>query len=271
MKNLKFLALIAIAAAICACSPQKRVIYFQDAQDNAAIKVATDNQVRIKPHDRLTVVVSSQNPELAAPFNSNSSFNSLSNNPAGSYSNNGLQSVQVRTVDGNGNLFIPIIGNVYCVGKTRHELATEIADKIVKGGYINDPSVNIQFADMKISVLGEVTRPGHFDITRDKVSILEALAMAGDMTIYGNRENVSVVRNENGESKIYQINLLKADSFSSPGFYLQSNDVVYVQPNRYKAATAEINQNRSFWISIVSTLISAATLVISIMALKPFE
>ncbi len=268
MKTFRYIALIAVAAAVCACAPQKRVIYFQDVENNAAVQTAADNQVRIRPHDRLTIVVSSQDPELAAPFNSASSYNSLSSNPAGYNSSNGINSLQVRTVESDGKLYMPIIGNIYCEGKTREELAAEIAEMIRKGGYINDAVVNIQFADMKISVLGEVVRPGHFDIKRDKISVLEALAMAGDMTIYGNRANVSVVRNENGESKIYKLNLLQSDSFSSPAFYLQSNDVVYVQPNRYKAATAEINQNRSFWISITSTLISAATLILSIISLS---
>ncbi len=267
MKNFRNLALVAVAVAICACAPQKRVIYFQDTENNMALNVVADNQIKIKPLDRLTVVVSSQDPELAAPFNATSSYNSLSSNPMGNTSSNGVNSLQVRTVDENGNLYMPIIGNVKCSGKTRTELAADIADKIIKGGYINDAVVNIQFADMKISVLGEVVRPGHFDIKRDNVSVLEALAMAGDMTIYGNRENVSVVRNENGESKIYKLNLLHSDAFASPAFYLQQNDVVYVQPNRYKAATSEINQNRSFWISITSTLISVATLVLSIISI----
>ena len=118
---------------------------------------------------------------------------------------------------------------------------------------------------MKVFVLGEVARPGQYDITRDKITILEALAMAGDMTIFGNRANVSVHRNENGENKAYVLDLLKSECFTSPGFYLQQGDVVYVQPNRYKAATAEINQNRNFWLSIVSTLLSATSIIIAVL------
>ena len=120
---------------------------------------------------------------------------------------------------------------------------------------------------MKLFVLGEVARPGQFDVTRDKITVLEALAMAGDMTIFGNRTNVSVIRKVQGseQNKVYQLNLLSAEAMSSPAYYLQQGDVVYVQPNKYKAATSEINQNRTFWLSIVSTLITAASLTLTII------
>ena len=267
MKQLfKTLAVVILAAMFASCNSTKRVIY--NFKNEEAIKtVLADGQIRIKPHDRLTVVVSSQNPELAAPFNAASSFNSMTTNPLGASSVNGLQSVQVLTVDDKGLLEMPIIGKIDCNGKTRSEIANDIAKKIIEGGYISDAQVNIQFADMKFFVLGEVEHPGQFDITRDKVTVLEALAMAGDMTIYGNRENVTVIRRTENEKKheIYELNFLEGDQLSSPAYYLQQGDVVYVQPNKYKAATAEINQNRTFWISIASTLITATSLVLTIV------
>ncbi len=266
MKHIRLLLLAVVAVGICACSPQKRIIYLQDIADNSEFKLPNESQIRIKPLDRLTVVVSSKDSELAYPFNTATSYNSLTNSPYGSSNVNGTQSLQIRTVNEQGYLYMPIIGEIYCAGKTRSELAEEIANKIIAGGYISDATVNIQFADMKVFVMGEVARPGQFDITRDRINLLEALAMAGDMTIYGNRTNVSVIRNENGTNKVYVMDLLNSDMFSSPGYFLQQGDVVYVQPNRYKSATAEINQNRSFWISIASTLLTATSLVISILA-----
>jgi polysaccharide export outer membrane protein len=268
MKQLfKTLAVVILAAMLAGCNSTKRVIY--NFKNEEAIKtVLADGQIRIKPHDRLTVVVSSQNPELAAPFNAASSFNSMSLNPLGSSSVNGMQSVQVLTVDDKGLLEMPIIGKIDCNGKTRAEIANDIAKKIIDGGYISDAQVNIQFADMKFFVLGEVQRPGQFDITRDKVTVLEALAMAGDMTIYGNRENVTVVRKEQGQTKTYVVNLLDTGCFSSPAYYLQQGDVVYVQPKKQRAASGEINQNRNLVISIVSTLISAASLIVTILKIK---
>ena len=265
MKITKFIYLVMWALLLSSCTAIQRTAYIQDVQDNAAVNVAHESQIRIKPHDRLTVVVSSKDPELASPFNVMTSYNSLTNSPMGQTSVNGSQSLQIRTVGADGNLYMPIIGNVQCVGKTRTELADVIAKRIIDGGYIADAAVNIQFADMKLFVMGEVARPGEFDVTRDQVTILEALAMAGDMTIYGNRENVTVVRKENGQTKTYRVNLLDAQCFASPAYYLQQGDVVYVQPKKQRAATGEINQNRSFWISIASTFLSAASLLMTIL------
>ena len=162
-------------------------------------------------------------------------------------------------------LEMPIIGVVECQGKTRAELANEIARLIREGNYIPDPSVNVQFVDMKITVMGEVTRPGQYDILRDEVTLLDALAMAGDMTIYGERDAVAVIRKVDGKSVVSYLDLRTKEAIASPFYHLQPNDVVYVKPNRYKAANAEINQNRSFMISIVSTLVSVATLATTII------
>ena len=263
-RSLKTLTIVALAIALAGCNASKRIVYNFN-KDEAIKSIVGDGQIRIKPHDRLQILVSSQNSELAAPFNSSSSFNALSQNPLGVSSANGIQSVQVLTVDENGMLEMPIIGKVSCAGKTRQELAADIAKRIIDGGYVNDAKVNIQFADMKIYVLGEVTRPGQFDITRDKITVLEALAMAGDMTIYGNRANVAVIRSNGKEYEVHELNFLEGGQMSSPAFYLQQGDVVYVQPNKYKAATSEINQNRTFWLSIASTLITATSLVLTIV------
>ena len=174
------------------------------------------------------------------------------------------QSLQVRTVDENGFVEMPIIGAVQCKGLTRSELAKIIADKIVEGGYINDPTVNVQFSDMKISVIGEVARPGSFDIDRDRITIFDALAMAGDMTVYGVRSEVIVTRETDGKRTIEVLDLTSKELFNSPAFYLQQNDVVYVKPNKYKAQSGEISQNRSFYLSLVSTAVSVATLIVTL-------
>lgn len=264
--SIKALSMILVAALFVGCNASKRVIY--DFNKEEAVKaIMADGQIRIKPLDRITVIVSSQNPELAAPFNATTSYNSLSTNPLGASASNGVQSVQVRTIDSEGMLEMPIIGKILCTGKTRTELANEIAKKIIDGGYISDAVVNIQFADMKFSVLGEVNRPGQFDITRDKITVLEALAMAGDMTIFGNRANVTVIRRNNNDKayEVFEMNFLEGNQMSSPAYYLQQGDVVYVKPNKYKAATAEINQNRTFWLSLTSTMITATSLILTII------
>lgn len=147
---------------------------------------------------------------------------------------------------------------------TRSELAKAIADRIVEGGYLNDPTVNVEFADMKFSVIGEVANPGEYEIKNDRVSIFDALAMAGDLTVYGMRDEVAVIRETNGVRTIEYLDLRSKDIFDSPAFYLQQNDVVYVKPNKKKARSGQISQDRSFYISLVSTAISIATLVVTL-------
>ena len=262
-KRIKAFALLLGVVVLASCASQKRVIYLQDTQADEQVKIAQDYQIRIKPLDRLTVVVNSRDPELAAPFNTSTSLNSLTGTPLSTYSSNSA-SLQIRTVDENGDLDMPIIGPIQCKGKTRSELAQEIADKIREGGYISDPTVNIQFADMKISVIGEVARPGQYDITNDRISLLDALSLAGDLTIYGVRSDVKVIREENGVRTTASLDLTSQDIYDSPYFYLQQNDVIYVKPNKYRAQAGEISQNRSFYISLISTAVSVATLIVTL-------
>lgn len=265
MNNLYRLVGFALLGILLAsCSAQKRVWYLQDVQPASPEQIVQNGEIRIKPLDRLIVVVNSKDPELAVPFNSSTAMSSLSGSTT---STNSIESLQTRTVDENGCILMPIIGTVKCEGLTRNELARLIADKIVEGGYINDPSVNVQFSDMKFSVIGEVAHPGSFEIDRDRISILDALAMAGDMTVYGMRNEVIVAREADGKRTIEVLDLTSKDVFSSPAFYLQQNDVVYVKPNKYKAQSAEISQNRSFYLSLVSTAISVITLTVSIISL----
>ena len=169
MSNLYRLVGFALLGLLLAsCSAQKRVWYLQDVQSATPEQIVQNGEIRIKPLDRLIVVVNSKDPELAVPFNSSTAMNSLSANGPSSFSN--IESLQTRTVDENGCILMPIIGTVKCEGLTRNELARLIADKIVEGGYINDPSVNVQFSDMKFSVIGEVAHPGSFEIDRDGIT-----------------------------------------------------------------------------------------------------
>ena len=263
MKQLCLLIGTAILGILLvSCSAQKRVWYLQDAQPFTPEQIAENGQIRIKPLDRLTIVVNSKDPELAVPFNSSTSYNSLTGTAISSAASS--QALQMRTVDEKGMLDMPVIGKIECKGKTRSELAQEIADKIREGGYISDPTVNIQFADMKISVIGEVARPGQYDITNDRISLLDALSLAGDLTIYGVRSDVKVIREENGVRTTASLDLTSQDIYDSPYFYLQQNDVIYVKPNKYRAQAGEISQNRSFYISLVSTAVSVATLIVTL-------
>ena len=263
MKKIFFV--MALALAMASCASQKRALYFQDL-GQVLPDVSEQYQIRLRPLDRLTVIVNSQRPELAAPFNTSSSYNSLTGTPIDgkAMASTSTGNIQVRTIDAEGYLEMPIIGKIYCQGKTRSELAEEIADLIIKGGHLNDPSVNIEFADMAVTVLGEVARPGRYDIHSDRISLLDALSMAGDLTVFGQRHDVTVIREEDGKRTYGVVDLRSQDVFLSPYFYLQQNDVIYVKPNKYKAQTGEYNQNRSFYISLVSAAVSVATLLVTI-------
>lgn len=262
---MRYLKIIALGAMLLlgACNAQRNVLYLQDVQSGTEVVLPENYIIRLKPLDQVTMTVNSRTPELAAPFNSSSSYNSLSS--TGIASSITENSLQVLTIDTDGFITIPIIGKVQCAGMTRDELADEIERRIIEGGYLTDPQVNIRFAELTISIIGEVQKPGRYDIRKDQLTILEALALAGDLTIYGNRSDVAVVREKDGKSIVTKLDLRSSEIFSSPCFYLEQNDVIIVSPNKYKAATAEINQNRSFWISLASTTISLATLVITIV------
>lgn len=264
MSKMRYIQLIALGAMLLlgACNAQRNVLYLQDVQSGTEVVLPENYIIRLKPLDQVTMTVNSRTPELATPFNSSSSYNSLAGN--GTTSNISEHNLQVLTIDKDGFITVPVIGNVQCAGMTRDELAEEIERRIIEGGYLVDPQVNIRFAELTISIIGEVQKPGRYDIRKDQLSILEALALAGDLTIYGNRTDVAVVREKDGKSIVTKLDLRSSEIFSSPCFYLEQNDVIIVSPNKYKAATAEINQNRSFWISIASTTISLATLVITI-------
>ena len=264
MKHYRLLVPVILALLVSSCASQKRAWYLQDANPFTPEQIAESGQIRIKPLDRLTVVVNSKDPELAVPFNSSTSLSSVTG--VASYSSATNQSLQIRTVDENGMLDMPVIGKIDCKGKTRSELAQAIADKIVEGGYINDPSVNVQFADMKISVIGEVARPGFYDVTRDKVSIFDALAMAGDMTIYGVRDNVKLIReDESGKREIINLDLNNAGIVTSPYYYLKQNDILYVTPNETKAKNSDIGNSTTLWVSSISILVSIAGLLVNIL------
>ena len=260
MKHLGIFILGALLLASCATN--KRAAYIQQVQTDIPTAIEQDYQIRIKPLDRLTVTINSKDPELAAPFNAASSYNSL--NGLSSYSSSSNGNLQILTVDKEGKIQLPIIGEIDCDGLTRNELAKKIENTIRENGMVHDPIVIIQFADVKFSVLGEVARPGQFSITKDRISLFDALAMAGDLTIYGQRENVALIREENGMRTVHYVDLKNPDLLTSPYFYLQQDDVVYVTPNKYKAQAGEINQNRSFYISLVSVAVSVATLLVTI-------
>lgn len=262
MKLFKLL-LFAVAILFASCDAQQRVLYLQGLESGSVVDLPEDYLIHLRPYDKLTIVVNSKNPELAKPFNSASSYNALSGNISTGV--NTENSLQITAVDEDGYISLPVLGKIKAAGLTRDELETKIEKELIDGGYISDAKVNVRLVDFTISIIGEVNAPGRYDIDKDMITIFDALALAKDMTIYGSREDVAVIREKDGKRYVTKLDLRSDEVFHSPCYYLEQNDIIIVSPNKYKAATAEINQNRSFWISLASTAISLATLLLTIL------
>ena len=216
------------------------------------------------PKDILTITVNTVNPEASAPFNLvvRSTLNSVTSSLA-----SGAGSLQTYLVDNKGCIEFPVIGQLEVGGLTKSMCEKLIHDKILP--YLNateNPVVTVRMSNYKISVLGEVNHPGMFTVGNEKINILEALAQAGDLTIYGVRNSVKLIReNDKGKKEIHTINLNDADIISSPYYYLQQNDIVYVEPNKVKAKNASVGATTNLWFSGTSILISLATLLYTIL------
>ena len=169
-------------------------------------------------------------------------------------------------MDSKGDIDFPVLGKLHVQDMTREEVAVYIKKELQSHDLIKDPVVTVEFMNLSVNVMGEVNRPGRYNIDKDHLTILDALSQAGDLTIYGKREKVLVLRNENGKQRVYGINLCSADHlYSSPVYYLQQNDVVYVEPNDTKARQSTVNGNNvrstSFWISLASLLTTISVLI----------
>ena len=266
--NFKKLILSAVAGLflLSSCAPVKDIAYFQNKVNNEPEKIDKHAGIVIQPKDMLSIVVSSRNPELALMFN----LMMVQQTPGSEVSmGGGQQRLLGYVVDNDGCIDFPVLGILKVAGLTRWELAEMIKNKLIREGYLTDAVVTVEFMNFKVSVLGEVTAPGTYGIEGDKVTILQALSLARDLTIYGQRENVSVIRERNGERIFYQVNLCDVNLFQSPAYYLQQNDVIYVEPSVEKARQSTIDDKNlrltSIAISSSSLLLSLASLLVGIL------
>ena len=255
----KYVAYLVVCMAVffTACTSTKKIIYLQDVVPLKQQEIEQKYEVIIHGDDLLAIMVNSRDPELALPFNMPMVSYQLGSNTGGQ------QRVLGYLVDTNGNIDFPILGEIHVEGLTRMQLTELIKNKLIEGDLIKDPIVTVQFLNFKISVMGEVGRPGSFTISGDRITLLEALSMAGDLTIYGRRDRVGVIRENNGKRTILFHDLRSADIFNSPCYYLQQNDIVYVEPNNAKSGQSSINQNNSIgvWVSVISLLTTIAVLI----------
>lgn len=263
MKFCKMITVVASALLLGSCSTPKKISYFQDLRPGESeLTPAAPTEIKIYPKDKLSILVNSQDLRLTNLFN----LPVVSQQVGTETSLNTSRGLSGYTVDSNGNIDFPVIGILNVQGMTREEIAAYIKNELQSQDLVKDPVVTVEFMNLSIDVIGEVNNPGRYNIDKDNITILDALSLAGDLTIYGNRDNVLVLRNEGGRQRVYGIDLCSANRlYSSPAYYLQQNDVVYVEPNDTKARQSTVNGNNvrstSFWISLASLLTTIGVLV----------
>ena len=214
----------------------------------------------------MAIIVNTSNDQLTNLFN----LPYISQRLGGvsqSVSSNYSQAVSGYTIDEAGEIDFPVVGKIHVAGLTRPELAVRIKEELINRNLVKDPVVTVEFMNLTIAVMGEVNRPGRYAIEKDKLTLLDALSMAGDLTIFGNRENVKVLRVVDGKQVSYKVDLCNAQSvFSSPVYYIQQDDLIYIEPNEMRARQSTVNGNNvrstSFWISVASLAASVGTFLL---------
>ncbi|MDM1295926.1 polysaccharide biosynthesis/export family protein [Sphingobacterium sp. N143] len=244
---------ILVLMLFSSCGSRKDMVYLQN--DSTQINTLYEQYIpKIQVNDILTIVVTAADPKVTAPFNPVSSMTT----------SNMTQSVDMAlrptyTVDGEGNITLPMLGKVYVLGLTRLQAIEKIRTELSQ--YIKDPGVNMNFNNFRISVLGEVSKPGSFILPTERATVLEALGMAGDLTIRGKRENIMVIREIDGKKTIHRLDLTQQNTLNSPYYYLAQNDVVYVEPNKAQINNSKLGANSNIIISIASLLITVISVL----------
>lgn len=239
-----------ILITLSSCVSKKKIIYLQGQQNQSS------NQVNYEPiiqnDDLLSITISSVEPELAVPFN-------LDQLQSASGSSSTSNSKTTYLVDSTGEIDFPVLGKIKVAGLTKTLLKQQIKDRLAL--YLTDPIINIRIVNYKISVLGEVNKPGSFTLNGDRITLLEVIANAGDLTLYGKRDNILIIRDYLGTKTYNRVDITKADFVNSPFYYLDQNDVVYVEPRKARIDGTAIGGNITAIMSIASFLITTTLLL----------
>ncbi len=254
----KFIPFLILFLLVISCKTKDDVVYFNgiDSKDNI---IGIDSYMpTYHIDDELIIIVNAIDSEAARPFNQNTV--SYSDDIRMSY---GRERIQSYIIDPEGNIDFPVLGKVKIAGLNREQATNLFVNKLKD--YIKEPIVNIRTLNYKITVLGEVARPGTYTATNERVTLIEALGMAGDLTIYGERENVLVIHDYDGKKTFTRVNLKSKDLFDSPAYYLSQNDVVYVEPNKTQARASGIGPSTGVIFSSLGILLSTTALIITII------
>jgi len=253
----RFLQVVFILSVIClftSCANTKKIVYFNNVNDATFPAATEEKPIVVKPNDILSITISSLSPEASAPFNLQNNNVSRATTVTGSNTESGGY-----LVNADGTVELPILGTIQAAGLTKEQLKDNIRNLILSKKLLVDPIVDIRYLNYEVTVLGEVAKPTVITVPNEKISLLKALGLAGDLTIYGKRDNVLLIREENGKKTTRHIDLTSSNFFNSPYYYLQPNDVIYVQPNATKAATAGRSQQ---FLPIIFSALSVVAIVL---------
>lgn len=243
--------LLTLLLLITSCASRKDIVYFQP--DEKQLNTVFENfRPKIQVNDALVIVVSAADPKAVLALNQQAVTPQVANSLDNSFK-------PTYFVDELGNIDYPMLGKLNVIGKTRMELVDHMRELLSK--YIVDPTVNISIANFKVTVVGEVTRPGTFNLNSDRITIMEALGMAGDLTLKARRTNVLVVRELNGKKEMHRIDLTQESSLNSPVYYLAQNDMVYVEPNKTQVRNSGLGQNTNIIVSVAGLLITVISVL----------
>lgn len=258
-----------LTAIMSSCISDKKMIYLQGASEAYAVPKDLEAcfELKIEPDDQLAISITSKDNELLQRFNNNTLIGGGNNSVTGTNTVNVSSGVAYFQVDKNGNIEFPIFGTINVGGLTTREISSLIQKRVRDEGYINDAVVNTKIMSFKVTVMGDVKNPGTQTYQGERLTILEALGKAGDLNNSAHRDHILVVREEGGKRVTYEVNLLDQESiFNSPAYYLQQNDVVYVQPNKSQRVKGSTSYT---WLTVGSTVVGMVVSVVSlIVALK---
>lgn len=253
----RFFLLILTLIFFNSCASKKDILYLQDIESYRQEEDSTFNDIRIQKNDLLAITVSSTDQKSASPFNLPVI---MSPQTSSSTRISARQELQTYLVGQDGYIEFPVLGKILAINKTKDQLVTEIKKKLVK--YIKEPIVTLRITNFSISVLGEVTRPGLFLVSNERITIFQALSLAGDMTLYGKRKDVLVIREDDGGQKTYnRLDFTSKDVLLSPYYYLQQNDIVIVSPNMAQVQSSAFNRNTSIWVSIAGVVLTVISIL----------
>ena len=236
-----------ISLFISSCVSRKKLVYLQDIDNQKNYDNSLRYEPTLQPDDLLNVIVSAENPEVTVPFNLPQI--------QGNYELNQSQSnIKTYLIDNDGFIEFPVVGKVKLGGLTRSQAISLLVEKI--SVYIRNPIVNLRILNFKISVLGQVANPGSFTIASERITFLEALSLAGDLTVYGTRNNILVIHEEEGKKTYKRIDLTKVDVLNMENYYLSQNDIIYVEPNKTSINSSAVGPNTGLYVSGVAILLS---------------